>query len=38
VPSGHALRVRTRGLRHMDHTFASTLRDLVARRGGVVLG
>ncbi|MGI4955022.1 MAG: SulP family inorganic anion transporter [Janthinobacterium lividum] len=37
VPAAHALRVRTRGLRHMDHTFASTLRDLVARRGGVVL-
>jgi len=31
VPAGRDLRIRTRGLRHIDHTFASTLQQLAAR-------
>ncbi len=31
VPAGRDLRIRTRGLWHMDHTFASTLQQLAAR-------
>ena len=31
APAGRDLRIRTRGVRHMDHTFASTLQQLAAR-------
>jgi len=31
APADRDLRIRTRGLRHTDHTFASTLQQLAAR-------
>ncbi len=33
APAGRDLRIRTRGLWHIDHTFASMLQQLEARRG-----
>lgn len=32
VPADRNLRIRTRGLRHMDHTFASALQQAASRR------
>ena len=34
APAGRDLRIRTRGLWHIDHTFASTLQQLAARGSG----
>jgi MFS superfamily sulfate permease-like transporter len=34
VPAGRDIRIRTRGLWHIDHTFASALQQLAARSGG----
>jgi MFS superfamily sulfate permease-like transporter len=34
MPAGSDVRIRTRGLWHVDHTFASTLRQLAARGSG----
>ena len=33
VPAGRDIRIRTRGLEHIDHTFASALQQLAARGG-----
>ena len=33
APPGHDVRIRTRGVWHMDHTFASMLQQLAARGG-----